>query len=185
MMQSLQNYFLVAMPTIDDSLFERSLIYVCEHNENGAMGIVLNIELDLDIGQLLTQMKLGNSTLWLSDKPVMSGGPIHTDRGFVLHTPMDGFHASLPLTDELMMTSSADILSTLGTSAEPKQYMIALGYAGWEAGQLEQELLDNTWLTIPASSDIIFNTPVEERWLAASRTLGIDIWQLAPQAGHA
>ncbi len=185
MMQSLQNYFLVAMPTLNDSVFERSLIYLCEHNEKGAMGIVLNVELDLDICQLLTQMKLGNAAFFLSGKPVMAGGPVNTDRGFVLHTPMDGFHASLSITDELMMTSSLDILSTLGTSAEPKNYLIALGYAGWEAGQLEQEILDNVWLTIPASSEIIFNTPVEDRWLAASKSIGIDIWQLAPGAGHA
>ena len=185
MMQPLQNYFLVAMPTLNDSVFERTLIYICEHNEKGAMGIMLNVPLDLDVCQLLTQMKLENTSFSLSGKPVLSGGPVSTDRGFVLHTPMDGFHASMALTDELMLTTSLDILSTLGTSAEPKQYLIALGYAGWEKGQLEQELLDNTWLTIPASSGIIFNTPVEDRWLAASQSVGIDIWQVAPVAGHA
>lgn len=185
MMQSLQNYFLVAMPTLNDDFFERSLIYVCEHTEKGAMGLVLNVNLDLDLCQLLTQMRMENASFSLSGKPVLSGGPVSTDRGFVLHTPMDGFHASMPISDELMMTTSLDILSTLGTSAEPKQYLVALGYAGWEEGQLEQELLDNTWLTIPASSEIIFNTPVEDRWLAASKSLGIDIWQIAPEAGHA
>ena len=185
MIQSLQNYFLVAMPTLNDSVFERSLIYICEHNEKGAMGIMLNIPLELDVCQLLTQMKLENVSFSLTGKPVLSGGPVATDRGFVLHTPMDGFHASMALTDDVMLTTSLDILSTLGTSAEPKQYLIALGYAGWEKGQLEQELLDNTWLTIPASSEIIFNTPVEDRWLAASKSVGIDIWQVAPVAGHA
>ena len=137
-MMSLQNYFLVAMPSLNDSVFERSIIYICEHNEKGAMGIMLNVPLDLDVCQLLTQMKMENASFSLSGKSVFSGGPVSTDRGFVLHTPMDGFHASLSLTDELMMTTSLDILSTLGTSAEPKQYMIALGYAGWEKGQLEE-----------------------------------------------
>ncbi len=185
MMSSLQNYFLVAMPSLNDSVFERSIIYICEHNENGAMGIMLNVPLDLDVCQLLTQMKMGNNSFSLSSMSVFSGGPVSTDRGFVLHTPMDGFQASMSLTDELMMTTSLDILSTLGTSAEPKQYLIALGYAGWEKGQLEQEILDNTWLTIPASPDIIFDIPYEDRWQAASKSLGIDIWQLSPQAGHA
>ncbi|TXH62476.1 MAG: YqgE/AlgH family protein [Tolumonas sp.] len=184
-MMSLQNYFLVAMPSLNDSVFERSIIYICEHNEKGAMGIMLNVPLDLDVCQLLTQMKMENASFSLSGKSVFSGGPVSTDRGFVLHTPMDGFHASLSLTDELMMTTSLDILSTLGTSAEPKQYMIALGYAGWEKGQLEEEIRENTWLTVPASPDIIFDIPYEDRWLAASKSLGIDIWQLSPQAGHA
>ena len=184
-MMSLQNYFLVAMPSLNDSVFERSIIYICEHNEKGAMGIMLNVPLDLDVCQLLTQMKMENASFSLSGKSVFSGGPVSTDRGFVLHTPMDGFHASLSLTDELMMTTSLDILSTLGTSAEPKQYMIALGYAGWVKGQLEEEIRENTWLTVPASPDIIFDIPYEDRWLAASKSLGIDIWQLSPQAGHA
>ena len=184
-MMSLQNYFLVAMPSLNDSVFERSIIYICEHNEKGAMGIMLNVPLDLDVCQLLTQMKMEYASFSLSGKSVFSGGPVSTDRGFVLHTPMDGFHASLSLTDELMMTTSLDILSTLGTSAEPKQYMIALGYAGWEKGQLEEEIRENTWLTVPASPDIIFDIPYEDRWLAASKSLGIDIWQLSPQAGHA
>ena len=184
-MMSLQNYFLVAMPSLNYSVFERSIIYICEHNEKGAMGIMLNVPLDLDVCQLLTQMKMENASFSLSGKSVFSGGPVSTDRGFVLHTPMDGFHASLSLTDELMMTTSLDILSTLGTSAEPKQYMIALGYAGWEKGQLEEEIRENTWLTVPASPDIIFDIPYEDRWLAASKSLGIDIWQLSPQAGHA
>ena len=184
-MMSLQNYFLVAVPSLNDSVFERSIIYICEHNEKGAMGIMLNVPLDLDVCQLLTQMKMENASFSLSGKSVFSGGPVSTDRGFVLHTPMDGFHASLSLTDELMMTTSLDILSTLGTSAEPKQYMIALGYAGWEKGQLEEEIRENTWLTVPASPDIIFDIPYEDRWLAASKSLGIDIWQLSPQAGHA
>ena len=184
-MMSLQNYFLVAMPSLNDSVFERSIIYICEHNEKGAMGIMLNVPLDLDVCQLLTQMKMEHASFSLSGKSVFSGGPVSTDRGFVLHTPMDGFHASLSLTDELMMTTSLDILSTLGTSAEPKQYMIALGYAGWEKGQLEEEIRENTWLTVPASPDIIFDIPYEDRWLAASKSLGIDIWQLSPQAGHA
>lgn len=178
-MMSLQNYFLVAMPSLNDSVFERSIIYICEHNEKGAMGIMLNVPLDLDVCQLLTQMKMENASFSLSGKSVFSGGPVSTDRGFVLHTPMDGFHASLSLTDELMMTTSLDILSTLGTSAEPKQYMIALGYAGWEKGQLEEEIRENTWLTVPASPDIIFDIPYEDRWLAASKSLGIDIWQLS------
>lgn len=185
MSDSLQNHFLVAMPTMEDSYFQRSLIYLCEHNDKGAMGLVINVPLELDLGQMLTQMKLENSSLSLSTHPVLSGGPTNTERGFVLHTPMDGFHASVPLTPDIMLTTSLDILSTFGTSAEPKEYLIALGCAGWGPGQLEQELEDNSWLTIEASSHIIFDLPLDQRWEAAVHTLGISMWQIAPQVGHA
>lgn len=185
MSESLQNHFLVAMPTMEDSYFQRSLIYMCEHNEKGAMGLVVNAPLELDVCQLLTQMKLDNLSLSLSNTPVLSGGPTNTDRGFVLHTPMDNFHASVPITSEIMLTTSLDVLATLGTSAEPKQYLISLGCAGWGPGQLEQELEDNSWLTIEASSHIIFETPLEQRWEAAVNSLGISMWQIAPQVGHA
>lgn len=185
MISSLVNHFLIAMPGLDDSYFERSLIYICEHNEKGAMGLVLNIPLELDLYQLLSQMKLENASYSLAGQPVLSGGPVHTDRGFVLHTPMERFNASITVSEDIMMTTSLDILSTLGTSAEPKQYVIALGYAGWDAGQLEDELKENSWLTVPASTDIIFDIPAEHKWEAATQMLGFDIWQMAPQVGHA
>jgi len=184
-MDNLQNHFLVAMPSLKDGFFERSVIYLCEHNDKGAMGLTVNVALDLDLRTMLTQMKLPTPAESLSGRPVLAGGPVSTDRGFVLHTPMTGFHSSLRLAPELMVTTSLDILSTLGTAAAPDQYLVALGYAGWEAGQLEQELLDNSWLTIPADPELLFKVPLKDRWQTAAGRLGIDVWQLAPEAGHA
>ncbi len=184
-MISLQNHFLIAMPSLDDEFFQRSVVYLSEHNDKGAMGLVLNVPLDLNLFDLLQQMKLEPGNLELSERPVLAGGPVHTDRGFVLHTPMAGFHSSLRLTDELMLTSSLDILGTLGTAAAPERYLVALGYASWAAGQLEQELLDNSWLTCEADLALIFDVPLPQRWESAAARLGINVWQLSPEAGHA
>ena len=173
------------MPNLDDSFFERSVIYMCEHTEKGAMGLILNLPLEMDLHHLLSQMKLENASYSMAGHPVMTGGPVNTDRGFVLHTPMEGFHASVSLTDDLMMTTSLDVLNTLGTSAEPKQYLIALGYAGWDAGQLENEIKENSWLTVPANAEFVFDVPLEYKWEEATKLLGFDIWQIMPQAGHA
>ena len=120
-MTSLQNHFLIAMPSLQDEFFQRSVVYLCEHNDKGAMGLVLNVPLDLNLFDLLQQMKLEPVAPALAERPVLAGGPVSTDRGFVLHTPMAGFHSSLRLTDELMLTSSRDILSTLGTGAAPER----------------------------------------------------------------
>ncbi|RJG40037.1 YqgE/AlgH family protein [Motilimonas pumila] len=186
-MQSLQNHFLVAMPSLKGPYFERSVIYLCDHNEEGAMGIVINIPVDLQLGELLEQLELPVSSA--EHKPlkqaVLQGGPVADDRGFVVHTPIAGFSSSLELQHDIMVTTSKDILATLGTSEEPDHYILALGYAGWEAGQLEQEIAENTWLTLPADSNILFHTHFAERWQAAVNSLGIDVWQLSSDAGHA
>lgn len=184
-MNSLQNHFLIAMPSLQDEFFQRSVVYLCEHNDKGAMGLVLSVPLDLNLFDLLQQMQLEPANLELAERPVLAGGPVHTDRGFVLHSPMAGFHASLRLTDELMLTSSLDILTTLGTGAAPERYLVALGYASWEAGQLEQELLENSWLTTPADLALIFDVPLAQRWEAAAGRLGINVWQLSSDVGHA
>lgn len=184
-MSYLQNHLLIAMPTMEDNFFARSVIYVCEHNAKGAMGLTLTVPLDMDLHHLLTQMKIEDVDLELSHHPVLAGGPVNTDRGFVLHSPRLGLHSSLQLTDDLMITTSLDILKELGTGNAPDQFLVALGYAGWEAGQLEQELLDNSWLTLPATTQLLFHTPWQDKWLAATHAMGIDIWRVAPQAGHA
>lgn len=184
-MSYLQNHFLIAMPTMEDGFFSRSVIYLCEHNAKGAMGLTLTVPLDMDLYELLTKMELTDVSPELRELPVLAGGPVNTDRGFVLHSPKPGLHSSLQLTDELMITTSLDVLHTLGTEQAPERFIITLGYAGWEAGQLEQELLDNSWLTLPATPELIFNVPWSERWLAATQAMGLDIWRVAPQAGHA
>lgn len=184
-MSYLQNHLLIAMPSMEDNFFSRSVIYLCEHNAKGAMGLTLTVPLDMDLHELLTQMKVEHINPALCHLPVLAGGPVSTDRGFVLHSPRSGFQSSLALTDDLMITTSLDILSSLSTEQAPEQFVVALGYAGWEAGQLEQELLDNTWLTVPATPELIFNVSWQDKWLAATATMGIDIWRVAPQAGHA
>ncbi len=184
-MSYLQNHLLIAMPTMEDNFFARSVVYVCEHNDKGAMGLTLTVPLDMDQHELLTQMKYEHIMPSLADQPVMAGGPVSTDRGFVLHTPISGLQSSLRLAPDLMVTTSLDILTKICHGETPEQYIVCLGYAGWEAGQLEQEVLENSWLTLPADNDLIFASPWETRWLSATRGLGIDIWQVAPQAGHA
>ena len=176
------------MPTLKGAFFERSVTYICEHNDEGAMGLVINMPVDLCIEDLLKKIELSaperDSSL-LAKQPVFQGGPVAQDRGFVLHTPKEGLNSSLHLSDQLMVTSSKDILEILGTPEQPEQFLVSLGYAGWEAGQLEQEVLENSWLTCPSDLEIIFKAPVAQRWELATKKLGIDIWQLSSDAGHA
>lgn len=186
---NLTNHFLVAMPGLNDSYFNHGVIYVCEHNDEGAMGIMINAPIDITIGGMLKQVEIEplyplDHTRNL-DKPVMNGGPVAEDRGFVLHRPNFHYDSSLKMTDQISVTTSKDILSVLGTSAEPDDYIVALGYAGWSAGQLEQELSENSWLTIEADPKLLFSTPVHEKWNSAIKKLGIDPAQLSAQAGHA
>lgn len=185
-MKSLQNHFLIAMPDLNDSFFERSVTYICEHNDEGAMGLVINQPVEMSVSKLLEQIEIkvpSDSTL--QNTLVYSGGPVGTDRGFVLHQPQDGWRSSLQLGDDIMITTSKDILESFGSPHAPEKFLLTLGYAGWDAGQLEEELASNSWLTIPADADILFATPSNERWQKATEKLGIDLWQLAPGAGHA
>ncbi|CUS48277.1 MAG: putative transcriptional regulator [Idiomarinaceae bacterium HL-53] len=183
---SFQNHFLIAMPGLDDPFFHRSVTYVCEHNDDGAMGLIVNQPVELTLDKLLEQIEIevpkGGR---LDSKHVYAGGPVATDRGFVIHSPQKGWKSSLQLSDDIMVTTSKDILAAFGSEQAPAHYLLMLGYAGWEAGQLEQEIADNSWLTIPADSDLLFKTPSNERWEKATSKLGIDIWQLSSQAGHA
>jgi len=184
--ESLQNHLLIAMPSLDDPLFGRSVTYICEHNADGAMGIVINHPLSVDIANLLEQLEIefdGGSDA--AKMKICAGGPVQNDRGFVLHTPKAGFNSSMQLNQDLMITTSKDILEQLTTEAAPDKFILALGYAGWSAGQLEQELADNSWLVIPADNRIIFDLPHGEKWQGATAKLGIKSWQLSPQAGHA
>ncbi len=184
-MDSLQNNFLVAMPSLKDPFFERSVTYICEHNEEGAMGLVINQPINVTLADLLKQVDLDVSNNNLERIQVFSGGPVGTDRGFVLHSPQDGWRSSLQLSEEVMVTTSKDILSSFGSDREPSRYLLALGFAGWEAGQLEQELSENSWLTIPADASVLFDTPPKDRWEKATAKLGIDVWQLSSESGRA
>jgi putative transcriptional regulator len=183
---SLKNHFLIAMPALVDEYFARAVTYVLEHNEEGAMGIVINQPSTMTFRELINQT---DKTALIDDahseKIVVCGGPVHPDRGFVLHSSQPGWNSSLDLTSDIMVTTSKDILSVIGNSQGPDKSVIALGYAGWGAGQLEQEIQDNAWLTIEADQEILFDTPVHKKWQASVNKLGIDVWQLTQQAGSA
>lgn len=185
-MESLQNHFLIAMPDLDDPFFERTVTYICEHNEDGAMGLIVNQPAEMSVSKLLEQIEIQVPGEDLLERSlVYSGGPVGTDRGFVIHAPQDTWRSSLQLSDEIMVTTSRDILQAFGSADAPDKFLLTLGYAGWDAGQLEHELASNHWLTIPADASILFETPSSERWQKAAEKLGIDIWQLAPGSGHA
>lgn len=183
--QSLSNHFLIAMPGLDDPNFHHTTTYICEHDENGALGVVINRPLNMKLGEILQHMDIGASSKEISSRQVYMGGPVQNDRGFVLHEPSGDWEATLKVTDSIGITSSRDILQAIAEGKGPKNAIVTLGYAGWGAGQLEQELAANTWLSGPASSKIVFETPSEERWLAAAALLGIDLNLLSSDAGHA
>lgn len=185
---NLTNHFLVAMPGMEDPYFANSVIYLCEHNEEGAMGIMINAPIDITVAGMLKQINIEplypQADANNLERPVFNGGPLSEDRGFILHRPHDHYESTLTMTSDIAVTTSKDILTVLGTSAEPKDYLVALGYSGWTAGQLESELATNTWLTIESDPAIIFNTPVHERWNKAIQKLGIAPEQLTFTAGH-
>ncbi|WP_416307658.1 YqgE/AlgH family protein [Neptunicella sp. SCSIO 80796] len=186
MNNSLQNHFLIAMPSMQDPYFSRSLTFICEHNEQGAMGIVLNQPAGMTLKELL---KLTNIEGVIDEKKgehiVVAGGPVSKDRGFILHTPQPGYSASLAVSSDIMVTTSKDILENLANEKSPEKAIVALGYAGWTAGQLEQEIQENSWLVIESDPELLFDVPIHKKWETAVHKLGIDIWQLAPGAGHA
>ena len=181
----LSNHFLLAMPNLREGIFSHSITYICEHSENGAMGIIINQALELSVAEIFEHLQIKtNSSAYL--EPVMAGGPVQIDHGFVLHRngPKD-WEASLKVTPEITLTTSCDILRAIAKNEGPCEHLIALGYAGWTAGQLEQELSNNSWLTLPADGDIIFNTPPHLRLGAAAALLGIDMNLISGEAGHA
>ncbi|WP_370261359.1 YqgE/AlgH family protein [Limnobacter sp.] len=182
---SLSGHFLIAMPNMLDPSFAGSVVYLCEHSSKGAMGLVINRPTDLDIVALLEKIELEVEGDLPQHFPVMAGGPVAAERGFVLHTAPLQWNSSLPVNDRISLTTSKDILEAVAKGQAPSQWLITLGYAGWGEGQLEQELAQNAWLTVPANDDILFNTPLEERFASAYGLLGIDPSLLTGAAGHA
>lgn len=181
----LTNQFLIAMPNLLDPNFFHSVTYICEHNENGAMGIVINQPVDLTLGELISQISAEQASTDLFDQSVYRGGPVETERGFVLHQPIGDWESTLSVTDVMAISTSNDIIEAIAKGIGPEQCLVALGYAGWGSGQLEQEMVENAWLSGPADARIIFDTKVERRWEEAARLLGVDINQLTGDAGHA
>jgi putative transcriptional regulator len=182
---SLSNHFLIAMPNLEDPNFHHTTTYICEHDENGALGVVINRPLELQLGEVLLHMDIRTDDIEIASQPVYMGGPVQSDRGFVLHEPAGDWEATLKVTDQIGITSSRDILAAIAEGKGPRHAIVTLGYAGWGAGQLEQELAGNIWLSGPASADIVFRTPTERRWLAAAELIGIDLHLLTSEPGHA
>jgi len=182
---NLTNHFLIAMPAMVDPNFARTLTFICEHNQQGALGIVINRPLDMTLDTLFQRIEIPLDAHQLAGLPVYFGGPVQTDRGFVLHRPIGAWQATLAVHDELGLTSSRDILQSVGAHGTPQEFLVSLGYAGWAAGQIEYELAQNAWLTVAADPDIIFAQPPEERLPAAMQLLGFDFSNLSDVAGHA
>lgn len=182
---NLTHHFLIAMPHMADPHFARTLTYIAEHNAQGALGVIVNRPLDMTLGTLFERVDLKLDVHDFTAQPVYFGGPVQTDRGFVLHRPSGDWHSTLRVNEEVGLTSSRDILQAIGTQGEPHEVLVSLGFAAWTAGQLEQELVDNAWLTVPADMSIIFDLPPEARLAAAVQKLGIDFIQISEGAGHA
>ena len=181
----LTHHFLIAMPNMVDPYFAKSLTYICEHNDQGALGVVINRPIDLSLQALFERINLQLQPRELHDIPVYFGGPVQTDRGFVLHQPVGEWHSTLKVRDSLGLTTSKDILEAVGRGNGPAKMLVTLGYSGWAAGQLEHELGQNAWLTVEAGEQIIFDLPAEEKLPAAMELLGVDFASLSEDTGHA
>ena len=175
----------VPRPNMVDPNFDHAVVYVCEHSDKGAMGVVINRPTELTLGRLFDKIDLKLEIAPWRDEPVFFGGPVQTERGFVLHKPAGNFGSTLNVADDIGLTTSKDVLEAVAEGSGPRRLLVTLGYAGWGAGQLESELAQNGWLTVAADTRVIFDTPVQERFDAALKLLGFDPLQLSGQAGHA
>lgn len=181
----LSNQLLIAMPSLRDPNFARGVAFLCQHGEDGAMGLMINRLSEYRLGDVLAQMNMESCIPDVIDAPVLIGGPVQPERGFVLHTPPGEWESSFRISDQFSITTSRDILIAMAAGNGPRHAVVALGYSGWSPGQLEQELIDNRWLTAPAAEGVMFQTPLEDRWEAAAHLVGVNMMQLASYAGHA
>jgi putative transcriptional regulator len=182
---NLTHHFLIAMPNMVDPHFAKTLTFICEHNDKGALGLVVNRPTEMTLQTLLEQVSIPLSSEELKSIPIHFGGPVQIDRGFVLHMPLGQWQSTLAVSPDVGLTTSKDILQAVARGEGPRQLLVTLGYAGWAAGQLEQELAQNAWLTVQAKADVIFELPAEDRLPAAMSLLGIDFASLSDEAGHA
>lgn len=191
---NLTNHFLIAMPGMEDDTFAKSVVYVCEHSGRGALGLIINKPGEISMGDLFQKVDLPLDRKVLAMQPVFHGGPLQTERGFVLHEPIvvEGappgeplYASTLAVPGGLEMTTSKDVLEALSGGGGPQKVLITLGYSAWGEGQLESEIAANSWLTVDADTDLIFDSPVEQRYDRALKLLGLEAWMLAPHAGHA
>jgi putative transcriptional regulator len=185
MQTSLQHHFLIAMPNMVDTFFFQSVIYICEHTQEGSMGLIINRPTQVMLPELLSHLNINNRSEGAVNTPVLFGGPVEKAQGMVLHTKPAKWKGSVEVADNIFITTFVDILESIGIDNGPDEALIMFGYAGWDAGQLEDEIAANSWLTVPADKNIIFDTPAEKRWHAAAHLLGIDINLISDNMGHA
>jgi putative transcriptional regulator len=181
----LEQQMLLAMPGMVDSNFVGSVTLMCQHNEAGAIGITINRLSNFTLGEIFSQLNLDCGSEQIRNLPVLEGGPVAPDRGFVLHSPKPGYESSMPVGSDIMVTTSRDVLADIAAESGPEKYLVALGYAGWGGGQLEGEMLANAWLSVSADTDIVFDLPLPNRFDEALGRLGINIERLHSDAGHA
>lgn len=182
---NLTHHFLIAMPAMENSFFSKTVTYICEHNEQGALGLIINRPMDMSLTGLFKQLDIASKKTLCNESTVLFGGPVQVDCGFVLHQPIGQWQSTLTINQKLGLTTSLDILKAIAIAEGPDQILVAMGYAGWAAGQIEHEIAQNAWLSVPASIDIIFDMPSEERLPAAMALLGVDYTRLSNDVGHA
>lgn len=184
---NLKNHFLIAMPSLTDPLFEHAVVYICEHNNEGAMGIIINKPImDLRVEMVLNRLDIMPIRECAAlGQSVFTGGPLADEQGFILHTPEKNFASSVQIAKDVMVTTSLDLLRTIGSSHQPKHILLALGYAGWQKQQLEKEIMNNDWLVVKADPKIIFDEPIESRWKNAAKSYGINISMISTRVGNA
>ena len=188
-LSSLKNQLLIAMPALEDENFSKTVTYICEHTEEGTMGLILSLPMDISFKEVLVQVDKEALDQVMVDNideiPVYLGGPVEPEHGFVLHTPQGEWTSSMELSENLILTTSSDIISAIAKGDGPDHYIVALGYAGWGAGQLEQEIADNSWLSVAADMSQLWDISAAERWSKAAELLGIDLHSLSNDVGHA
>jgi len=182
--ENLTNHFLIAMPGMADPFFAKTVTYLCQHNADGALGIIVNRPSELTMKDIMQQMNIEVRQVAVGKMPIYFGGPVQPERGFVLHEPLGQWDSTLNVSEAIALTTSRDILEALSIGKGPQRVLVALGYAGWGRGQLEREMAENAWLSAPADQSIIFDHPSSHRWKAAAELMGVDISLLSSQAGH-
>jgi len=182
---SLANHILIAMPSLKDPNFERAVIYVCEHHVQGTVGLIINRPMEFALGLVFEQMQIEPIRLEQNLHPLLFGGPVQPERGFVIHRPLGGWRSSLALRDDVTVTTSNDIIRAIAQDIGPKDALITLGYAGWIENQLEQEVMENTWLVCPYKPELLYDVPFSQRWEYAGSTIGVKMSQLTSHVGHA
>lgn len=182
---SLANHLLIAMPTLTDPNFEKTVIYICEHHMQGTVGLIINRPMEFPLSLVFQQMKIEPARQEQNLRPLLFGGPIQPERGFVIHRPTGGWRSSLALGDDVTVTTSNDIIRAIADDTGPKDALVTLGYAGWMENQLEQEVMNNVWLVCPFKSELLYDVPYLQRWEYAGMTIGVKMNQLSSDVGHA